>query len=114
MTLIGMKRCLKYWEDTGNDWRNAHKLSKKFSFFKAKAMLSMMAYDSYLLFADSKKRAYKRSMVQIMRKTDKAFEKQIRKLRSEACHSEAERNNKGTERKYKMGDQVSFFMHPSK
>ena len=51
--------------------------------------------------------------VAAMRTTAKAFEKQIRRLRSEACHSEAERNNKGTERKYKMGDQVSFFIPPS-
>ena len=34
-------------------------------------------------------------------------------MRSEACHTEADRNNKGTGRKYEVGDQVSFFIPPS-
>ena len=48
-----------------------------------------------------------------MRATAKAFETQIMRLRSEVCHSEAERNNRGTRKKYNVGDQVSFFIPPS-
>ena len=60
-----VKRCLSFWEDEGNNLRTASKLPKKFPYFKAKAMLNMLAFDSYLFFADSRKRAYRRSVLQM-------------------------------------------------
>ena len=60
-----VKRCMRFWDDEAEKLRAANNLPKKFPYFKAKAALHMLAYDSYLLFTNSKTRAYKRTAIQM-------------------------------------------------
>ena len=51
---------LQFWNKEGTRLRELHKLDDKFPFLKAKAVVHMLFYDSMLLFANAKSRAYTR------------------------------------------------------
>jgi len=51
--------------------------------------------------------------ISAMRDTARAFEKQIKNLRQEAAQRTAQQNRKGPKGKYKLGNEVSFYLPPS-
>ena len=43
-----VKRCMRFWEDEGNNSRSTNKLPKKFPYFKVKAALPLVNKNSFL------------------------------------------------------------------